>query len=191
MSVIHEALKKAGQPIIAQSDGKKPGVSLGPEIEFHRKKTAVSWSPLFILAILTLITSPIVLPLFQAPSQKVTAEGGVRTPRSVSVGEEVSSGDLPARQSPNQLAQFAIEETPAPAIHPAAPSWTGFPIKSNALPQFSLTGVVFSEGSAYCLINKKILKVGEQVGGATLTSILPDAVTLDYLGEKIVVPVTR
>jgi len=189
MSVIHEALKKAGQPIIAQPDRKKSGVPLRPEVEFHRKRAAVNWGPLFILAVLALITGPILLPLFHTASQKTTVQDTARAPRSVSVGEEVSSGASSARQSPNQLAQFAIEEVPA--IQPTAPSWTGFTLKSNPLPQFLLTGVVFSENSAYCLINKKILKVGEQVGGATLTSISANEVTLDYLGEKIVVPVTR
>src|SRR3989338_2399909 len=114
MSVIHEALKKAGHPIIAQPDGKKPAVPLRPEIEFHRKKTAVGWGPLFMLAVLALVTGPILFPLFHTSSQKtVITQDAAGASGSVSVGEEVSSSASPALQSPNQLAQFAVEEVPA------------------------------------------------------------------------------
>ena len=186
MSMINEALKKAGQPVIQSVHEKKSEIPLRPEIEFHRKRSRAPWGPLFVLGLLMLITGPVLLPLFQSPFQGADA-GSARGSRVVSVGDEVSSAALRAPQGSQGLGQFAIEETPIQAVIPRPNIFSG---SKSPLPKFSLSGIVYSEQGSYCLINGKVLKMGEKVSGATLETIHPNPITLDYLGEKIIIALT-
>jgi hypothetical protein len=47
---------------------------------------------------------------------------------------------------------------------------------------FTLNGVFFSEGEGYALINNKIVKIGDEVGGAIVKKIDLDAVELETSG---------
>jgi hypothetical protein len=172
MSTIHEALKKSGQPIIGQSDEKKPATSFRLELEPPRKRSGVRKGSFFVFAVVALIATPLLASLFSNSFPKRTPSEAILTPRII--------------RNSNRLAQFGIEET---AVRPMTASSSGVLIKDNALPQFLLSGVVYSDNGSYCLINGKVLKRGENIGGAIVEKISPNGVLLDYLGEKIVVPV--
>lgn len=182
MSMINEALKKAqkdkesGMPLTAAN---------GARVEFH-KKHGFNWGPIFVLLVLFLITGPIIAPFFAAPFKK-EAHAGNSTPRTVSVGQDLQESST--RLQNNQIAvlaggakgQFGIEEAPllpTPGPMGSAPSAA---FRRN----FNLSGIVYSPKDSYCIINDKIVKVGERVGGATLLEITPEKVVLDYQGQTI------
>ncbi len=185
MSIINEALKKAGQPIIHQADEKKSGASLRPQIERQQQRPRSHWGPFFIVGVVALITGPILVPLFHGASQKNRTGDTAQSARLASMGEAVSGSFSLGQENSSALAQFAIEETPTPPSPP--PAWAGFGSKKSSASKFDLSGIVYSESDSYCLLNGKVLKVGEKIGGATLVQILPNQVTLDYLGEKIMI----
>ena len=56
---------------------------------------------------------------------------------------------------------------------------------------FTLSGVVYSQKESYCLINGLVLRVGEQIGGATVQKITPDEVVLDVSGRTLTIPVAK
>ena len=156
MSIIHDALKKTNQPIVTQTK-KEP---FRPEL--LKGKSRVNWGPLLVVAILTLITAPILAPVFHdlSPTPAAPASRG---------------------NSANMKAQFAIEEAPiAPVLRPATAS--GGPA------QFALTGLIYSPEGSYCLINGKVVKAGELVSGAKLVSVTANEAILDYRGERIILP---
>jgi hypothetical protein len=187
MSIINDALKKAGQPVIAETNrsgsehgdaaGKSSGAphaDIRPEIlvDRRRPRSSAGWKPLLALAVIALIAAPMVAPWFR-PSANSGAD--IQT---VSLGPEVSSG------APQQ---FAIEEAPVPgpSLPPAA--------KKAGLFQggkFVLSGVVYSGEESYCLLNGKVVKTGERVGDAVVEKITPDEVLLNVNGQQVIVPVT-
>ena len=85
--------------------------------------------------------------------------------------------DVIQTPSPNMKNQFAVEEIP---MIPPRPD--------SGIPRFVLSGLVYSSGGSYCLINGKVLKVGETVSGATLVSVTPSEAVLDLDGKTIVLP---
>lgn len=185
MSVINEALKKAQKEkefSIPASGG------LSPEIRFH-KKSGFNWGPIFVLLVLFLITGPIIAPFFAAPFKK-EAYAGMSSSKTVSVGQNSFSeaAVLVQKNQPGLLAggasrksQFAVEESiMLPQTGPVSAGQSGG-FRKN----FHLSGIVYSPKESYCIINDKIVKVGEQVGGATLVEITPEKVVLDYKGSAI------
>src|SRR3989338_7764435 len=135
MSIIHDALKKSGQPVIGENDRSKQPIR--PELERHRRRASVNWGPLFVVAVLLLVAGPVLGPLFFHSARRPDA------PRSVSMGREVSTN----------LGQFAVEEAPAPARNLFQGLSRG---KSPASSPFTLIGVVYSGlhggRDSYCLI---------------------------------------
>ena len=178
MSIIHEALKKAGQQVIADNGRSRTArpsspsnAPVYPPIERHGSQAFSGWAPLLVLVVLGSVAAPLVAPrFFHAPP---TIE-----PRTVSAGREVA---------PDLRAQFGVEETPVVA------PWPILPRPAQTVPQvpYRLTGVVYSQAESYCLLNKKVLRQGEQVDGAIVESITPKQVILNVGGEKITVPVTN
>ena len=150
MSIINEALKKAGQPIITERS------------EFRKKKTRMNWGPVFVMGVLALITTPLLAPLFNAPYK--TAQAGKKSPAFT----------MPETSSGRVSGQFAVEEAPLAA--------------GPSMPNFSLSGLVYSKTDSYCLINGKVMRIGDQIGGATLSEVTPREVVLNYRGEKVVLP---
>ena len=166
MSIIHEALKKTGQPVITESQKNTPGTKPGFRPELLRKKPRSQWGPFMATVVLVLIGAPVLAPMLSAPR-------GTNAVREISAGSALST-------SGNMKRQFAIEEAPIPMLpnfsRPGA-------VKS---PRFALSGLVYSNEDSYCLINGKVVRVGERVGDATLVQVTPNAAVLDYRGEKIV-----
>lgn len=179
MSIIHDALKKSGQPVIA--DGKQTpqtaasGVKttrtpLRPPVEGTPKRASASWGPLLIVALLLVIAGPVLAPMFSGSSNTAAS-------RTVSVGDNAS----PARQ-------FAIEEVPAPPRN-----FFQNLGRANTPVPFVLSGVVYSAlnsgKDSYCLINGQVLRQGESAGDAVIERITPEEVTLNRNGERILLPV--
>ena len=156
MSIIHEALKKAGQPVLLEIKSEsKVKMPLG-----RRQKSPINWGPLLVVFILVLVVSPILTPLMS------------RSYKS-NVDESAASSHMKA--------QFAVEEAP---IIPPATAVVAIP----TLPNFMLNGLVYANEGSYCLINGKVVKLGEVIEGATLIKVTPDSAQLDYQGRKIILP---
>ena len=170
MSIINEALKKTGQPIIAEAQKTAQETKSGFRPELLRKKSRMNWGPVFMIGVLTLITMPILTPLFYNPYKTTPIR-------------EVSIGSALAIPNSRMSGQFAIEEMPIAMTHRSA----AIP-PVELLPNFSLNGLVYSKTDSYCLINGKVMRVGDRVGGATLSQVTPNKAVLDYHGEKVVLP---
>lgn len=181
MSIINDALKKAQkdkESFLPFAGG------AGAQLQFH-KKHGFNWGPIFVLLVLFLITGPIIAPFFAAPFKR---EGGSAF-NTISVGQN-SLPDPAIRTLQTQAetlsgatrkGQFGIEESPVlPTLGPI-----GVAPNAAFLKNFNLSGIVYSPKESYCIINNKIVKVGERVGGATLLAITPEKVELDYLGQTI------
>ncbi len=172
MSIINEALKKAG--VEKESDVLRKSIQL----EFQKKKSGVNWGPVFVVLVLVLITGPIVVPVFSTPFQSSSLHKSLSSHASQGVPPLALAEPLPRAQSEvTRQAQFSIEETiPQNTNHPP----------TAVMPDFTLSGIVFSPKDSYCLLNNKIAKVGDTISGAKLVRISADQVVLDYQGQEIV-----
>lgn len=172
MSIINEALKKAGkeksalEPAGALNSGTHvPLLDLGPK----KYKEPFNWGPLFVIFVLLLITGPIVAPLFSVSFRKTGLPSIARAPEETQTPASVTQGS-------NHRKQFAVEE--APLFQPAASPF--------AQPPFlTLSGIVYSPSDAYCIINNKIIKPGESIQDAKLVAVTENQVVLDFKGQKI------
>lgn len=171
MSIINEALKKA-----SQTRGDFPL----PKIHEARRVSKINWGPVFVLLVLILITAPIVAPLFSRPYQverSPRALPAASMPRQISMQQDipVAAPALPVFSKPRP--QFGVEESPLVAARS--------PVQIHQ-PYLALSGIVFSPERSYCIINDKIVTVGDKVQGAKLVRITPEKVTLDYQGEPLI-----
>ena len=82
----------------------------------------------------------------------------------------------------NRKAQFGIEE---------AGLFRGMAPGAMQTPNFNLTGIVYSAADSFCIINDRVIKVGEIVQGAKLINVGPNEVTLDYKGDKLQLSMAR
>ena len=168
MSIIHEALKKAGEPMVTEAPQTAADNRSGFRPELLRKKSRSNWGPFVAMLVLVLVGAPVFMPMLSNRS-KANSEISVGSPLSASAG--------------NMKHQFAIEEAPIPMM-PAASLKLG----GARAPRFSLNGIVYAPEDSYALINGKVIRVGDHVGDATLTQVTPNEAVLDLRGEKIVLP---
>lgn len=183
MSIINDALKKAGQPIMSEpqhSRGKSTEsrsdrqTELKPALQMERRKSTPNWGPFFLVGVLLLVTGPIVAPIFfNNPSSKILSASTDSTAAPLNLGSSLKG-------------QYAVEEMPL-SQQIIQPARLGKIV--NPLTQFKLSGVVYSEAGSYCLINGKVVSQGESVGGAMVETITANEVVLNYQGEKITLPV--
>ena len=182
MSIINEALKKAVREKGASySSEEKETVRRNIELEFQRKKPRLNWGPIFILLVLVLITGPIVAPIFSTPFKNVKYSGNTSNltathnipSRSIDLADAAPAPDLKT----NRKAQFTVEESP---LFGNAP-----PTIISKTPGLSLSGVVYSDKDSYCIINNKVVKVGDTIQGAKLLEILQNSAKVDYQGKEI------
>lgn len=80
-------------------------------------------------------------------------------------------------ESLNRKSQFSVEE--ASVFQGLAPS----PIIQT--PYLKLSGIMYSPKDSYCIINDKIIKIGEEIQGAKLTKVTPHEAILEYQGENV------
>ena len=191
MSIINEALKKAGQdkqpasaasaPVSKQTSFfiPEPNKKLIPELA--QKKQKVNWGPVFVLLVLVLITGPLVAPIFSSPYRSTSSAFLVP-----SYQEALAASQFVKKEDPQtRLAQFAIEESPILSATPAGIKSAFPPLGMTDHPNFSINGIVYSSPDSYCIINGRVVKVGEKINGATLKSVTPEKAVLDYHGAKI------
>lgn len=182
MSIINEALKKAGQGQTTAAGSGKPQGSEASRLSAPilqqpaRRKQSINWGPVFVVLVLTMITGPLVAPIFSSPYRSTQAPTLVPSYREALSDQQVAA---------NRQAQFAIEEAPrvaAPAGLMLKPDLAFSPeIRGN----FVMNGIVYSSPNSFCIINGKVVKVGEKVNGATLMSVTPEKATLNYEGRTI------
>ena len=176
MSIINEALRKAGKESTISLTPKPkleplatPG-NLG--ITTERRSSKVNWGPLFVISVLVLITGPIIAPVFSTPFRKDIAPSSL-TPSTLS-----HAPALPAMNT--RQAQFGIEE--APRLGSTGPA--AMP------PTMLLSGIVFSPENSYCILNDRVVKVGEKIDGAKLIAIQNNGVTVEFEGQTLTIPVS-
>jgi hypothetical protein len=158
MSIIHEALKKARhEQTSVPTGGTQEEIRKNLKMEIERSASRRNWGPLFVIAVLVLITGPIVAPAILAPFRNTAPSS-------------------PAERTSGLKKQFGVEE--AGLFRMAAPA-------SAKMPGLRLSGIVYSPKEAYCIINDSILKVGDSVNGAVLTSVTAQSVTLDHQGKQV------
>ena len=187
MSIINEALKKAGQDKQpAAASASKQTSFFVPEpnkkliADLAKKKQKVNWGPVFVIMVLVLITGPLVAPIFSSPYRSTNSAFLVP-----SYQEALATHRTQSAASGDRLAQFAIEESP---ILPAASSGIKNPLSVPLLgdrPNFAINGIVYSSPDSYCIINGRVVKVGEKINGAVLKSVTPDKAVLEYNGSRI------
>ncbi len=194
MSIINEALKKAGREKRALSSAQdqpvvRTGISVGGfSIEMERKKSKMNWGPIFVLLVLFLITGPIITPIFSSPFKGVGLLGNttaVETTSALKPAPETQIAGLPvSTESENRKSQFGVEE---------ASIFQALAQQSHIIqtPYLKLSGIVYSSDASYCIINNKIVKIGEDVQGAKLTGVTPKEAILDYAGEKVILSVSQ
>ena len=85
MSIINEALKKAGQTPVQEKKEL-------PRLEPLTRRRRMNWGPVFVVSILLLITTPLLAPVFNRSYQ------------------DHSAGNAPSQA--NVKAQFGVEEAP-------------------------------------------------------------------------------
>ncbi len=169
MSIINDALKKAGKPTESEfltSLSQTRDASPKPA---KMKSGSFNWGPLFVLLVLVLIAGPIVAPLFSRPVSPIGP--GIKDP-DMSLAESSAAADSNTRKG-----QFLIEEMALPALTP--------PLGAIQGPQFELSGLVYSPANSFCILNNKIVKAGESLQGATVSKITANEVILDYEGKII------
>lgn len=179
MSIINEALRKAvrDKSQASASIEERDAVRRHIGLEFRKNpKPPLNWGPIFILLILVLITGPIVAPLFSSPFKNVGPKGSggaLNAPAEIRDLASASISDVKA----NQKAQFVVEEVPfVGGLNP--------PVNVTHGPEFNLTGIVYAPKNGYCILNGKIVKVGDTIEGAKLLAVLPDAVRLEIKGKE-------
>lgn len=128
MSIIHDALKKAKQSNLkgsSQAPSKNPTfskkLSSTFSIEYDPQKSKVNWGPFFIMAVLLLITGPIVAPIFstsfhEEPRHLIKSKDALS---GVPVDELGTDNTVNPLQDANPLPENSGADTPTQAIYQA------------------------------------------------------------------------
>jgi hypothetical protein len=175
MSIINEALKKA------QKETSSQPVARNLDMDYESKR-GINWGPIFVLLVLVLIAAPILAPVFALPFKRLPITNADSS-RQISAGASLRPAPAAQPVSATRQGQFGIEEIPNPMSQAAV---------LYPRPDLRLSGLVYSKTSdSYCIINDRVVKLGESVDGARLVSVDPKQVVLEYQGEKVTIPVTE
>ncbi len=163
MSIIYEALKKAEKSIQTGTTSDKPAtISPQQSPEKPRIKLYILYA---LVACVGLFVGNAVFG-FLSPNQKHP-----QLARQKSLPAPVSQATQP------------LPSSPAPAMEKADVAMPDNPVVGLAL-----NGVFFTEGEGYALINNKIVKIGDEVGGAIIKKIDLDGVELEASGVTTRLP---
>ena len=178
MSIIHDALKKAQGPDRPEPTKDRPLANL-QVVDYDNRRSRINWGPLFVLAVILLIAAPIIAPIFSSPFGHQSAVRADNQPR-----REVLLGGVPAAPAPaaaaapTQRRQFGIEEAPRAAA-----------FGGGQMPRIQLSGVAYSaEGNSYVILNKRVMRVGDQINSIKLVSVAPESATFEINGQLVTLP---
>lgn len=167
MSIIYDALKKAEKAINQVSKVQVDTTDKHPKSNFKLYL-------LYVLVVcLGLFIGNIIFD-FLANSKKSLA--GHIKPLPIAKKPEGTSRQEPLKETPPKPS-----EAPSLGATPAI----SFEIKKKPQESFVLNGVFFSQDEGYALINNRIVKEGDVVGGATVMRINLNEVELKTLDSTI------
>ncbi len=172
MSIINEALKKAGQNL-----QKKSAADNNPPQKPGGSKT--------ILLYILILAAGLFLANFIFSLLKHSAGSGKSRPAAS--GRNQNKNRLPAVTA--KPAPIAPAET-TPALSPVLPEPTPQENKLAAT-DFILSGIFVSGDDAYALTNNRIVRVNDYVGGAKVSTITENAVELENAAGKITLTTSR
>lgn len=160
MSIIHDAMKKAGEG----NNARRPAAAA---VSIQRSAPSspagrLNGGLLFVVTALLVIGAMLLAPLARGSRYARATLAPSFTPNAITVIRPTSA---------DVSGQFGIEEMPNPG-------------------SFHLSGVVVSGEGSFGIINNQVVGLGQQVSGATVRSITGREVSLDYNGQKIILPVT-
>ncbi len=183
MSIINEALKKAQKERGDTTPSSPSPAARNLEVQIEKRRNAFNWGPVVVVLVLILIGAPVLAPALSVPFRRSEVPALPAEARQIAAGQTIALergvqlASVPAEETGTRRGQFGIEEAPRmPALYPR--------------PNLALTGVMVSgRNDSYCILNDRVVKVGESVQGARLTRVTPDTVELEFQGERIVLPV--
>jgi len=177
MSIIYEALKKVEKTSSAEQQIK--GANARHGIKFYFLYTAVLLSGFFIAAVFfKLITpkGPAVASRLKHASYLASAGKDEQITQVPPVSDAQKAGK-PQAQAPSLPFQESVPQ-PVPVLAPDK-------LLERPVPNFILSGVFFSEGGGYALINDRIVKAGDKIEGAVVVRITQNSVELKLNGAVI------
>jgi hypothetical protein len=77
---------------------------------------------------------------------------------------------------------YIVKET-APAAVDQIPEEESIP-----LPEMTITGITWGSSYAQAIVNGKIVKVGDNIGGAEIIAISKDGVVVSFNNQKVTIP---
>lgn len=93
---------------------------------------------------------------------------------------------LPPAATPPAEEAVSVKEEPAAVLEPSSSPLPAEPEEEiEPLPSFISSGVFFSEGEAFALVNNRIVKEGDTIEGAKVLKITLEGIMLDYNGSPI------
>ena len=157
MSIIYDALKKVEKNVVGQPSPEKGKVS---ENTITRRKLYLIYVLVVCIGALGANLSYSFLTSFQNKSFAIIKKINKAAPQ----------------------AQAVPKQAPPVKIGPAIPSTKKEPQGEQP---FVLSGIFFSQNEGYALINNKIVKNGDKVGGAVVKKVGLDEVELEQEGKTI------
>jgi len=166
MSIIHDALKKAEKTIDSNS---KDEVSSG-------EKKFVSTPKAYLLYVLVICFGLFIGNIFFGFLTNSKSPSANRlTPSPISKKLNTPS---PLQKPPEQI-QLKPSQTSSLSSIPSAE------VKKESQTKFILNGVFFSQEEGSALINNRIVKVGDEIGGAIVKQIKLNEVELEVDGQSV------
>jgi len=155
MSIIYDALKKVQN-------------NINPGAEFNNGHPKLK-RKLYLIASLTIVAGIAIISIVSillGNSKKISKANVLQA--QVAKGLNAIPSKTIFKETPKQENE---QISPAPKKEPSE--------------TFTLNGVFFSQDEGYALINNRIVKEGDSVGGATVKSITLDRVELEREGQSI------
>ncbi len=103
---------------------------------------------------------------------------------SLNTANIVTKGQPPTDKE-QAVSSYSQPSSEAATSGTSAPMQTKIETQKETPPSLTLNGVFFSENGGYALINNRIVKQGDKIGGATIVQIFLDEVDLEFNGSII------
>jgi hypothetical protein len=193
MSIINEALKKAGEEKQKREEKSEEFVSTYPKSQGLKKETFLKRNLIagaFLLGVLCIIA--ITVSLTSMRKIGLLRREGEKT-ISPAVSVESSFLITPRMAKTEEQALSPKKEDLSPSIYPSPPEpRTEVRQKSGRevpLPLLSLEGIVWDKKKPLALINNKVLGEGEIIKGAKIVKINKREVKLIFQGREFILRV--